>query len=143
MLNTHLDDQGIVSRKESAKILRVIAQQYSECGMRPVVLTGDLNSEVDGDDAYRTLTADSEDGMTMIDTRGQCSYDYGNYNTFTGFEGKVEDLARLDHVFISSARDLIDKWAIGAYAVQSNLFEDGVYLSDHRAVVVDADYGKP
>jgi endonuclease/exonuclease/phosphatase family metal-dependent hydrolase len=105
LLNTHLDDQGIISRRESAKMLRVLAQKHSECGTRPVVLTGDLNSEPDGDDAYQTLTTDCEDGMTMIDTRERCGYNYGDYNTFSGFEGKAEDATRLDHVFISPARD--------------------------------------
>jgi len=139
LLNTHLDDQGIVSRREAAKMLKVLAEKYSTSGTRAVVLTGDLNSEVDGDDAYRILTAKGENGMTMIDAQECCSYRYGDCNTFTGFEGKVEDLTRLDHVFVHSAMNSNIEWDIGAYTVLPNRFEDGVYLSDHRAVVVDAE----
>jgi hypothetical protein len=29
------------------------------------------------------------------------------------------------------------KWAVQGYAVLPNLFDDGVYISDHRAVVGD------
>jgi len=131
LMNTHLDDQGIVARREAAKMLRILARSWSLEG-RSVVLTGDLNSEADGD-AYRVLTGKEGAGNTMVDMRFKSQYLYGDKNTFTGFEGKADELTRLDYIFVSQEVDC----KCDGYGVLPNRFEDGVYLSDHRAVVVD------
>lgn len=137
LLNTHLDDQGVVARKEAAKMLRLLVEKNSLERIRPVILSGDMNSEAD-DDAYKVLTNDGEHGMTMTDVRERCRFMYGDYNTFTGFEGRAEDLTRLDYIFVNNSHSSC-QWGFGAYCVLPNLFEDGKYLSDHRAVVIDAE----
>lgn len=137
VLNTHLDDQGVVSRQKAAGMLRLIADDWSQDGKRAVVLTGDLNSEADGD-AYKILTTTGRQrGFTMNDVRELSHYRYGDRNTFTGFEGKVSDLTRLDYVFTGQENGAAGLWKFDGYGVLPNRFEDGLYLSDHRAVVVD------
>jgi endonuclease/exonuclease/phosphatase family metal-dependent hydrolase len=135
-LNTHLDDQGTISRRESAKlILKTIDHEARECmdtlgtKILPVFLAGDLNSEPD-DDAYKILNADDS---PMQDSKELTQMEYGERSTFTGFEGKEKTV--IDHLFVGPRGG--DIWEVKSYAVVPNKFEHGVYVSDHRAVVGD------
>lgn len=123
-LCTHFDEQGEVSRRESAKIVQGIVRHVEE---EAVWLAGDLNSEMDGE-AYRNL--DGEESKLM-DARGEAQWRYGNEITCTGFQ--QEEMTIIDYVFVSKKG-----WALEGFSVLPNQFEDGVYSSDHRAVVVDA-----
>lgn len=59
---------------------------------------------------------------------------YGNEITFTSF-GYVDNTpSRIDFIF---ARKVVDKLIYRTYGVLANRFDDGVYLSDHRACVAD------
>ena len=137
LMNTHLDDSGVVARREAARILlRVKERLRRDWEVDVVVLAGDLNSEAIGE-AYQVLNA-SDSGL--VDAKGCVSEHerYGESNTFTGFNGKGdgEELKRIDFVFVgddgvASATDIIK-----GYTVLPNVFE-GVRCSDHRAVVVD------
>jgi hypothetical protein len=69
----------------------------------------------------------------LRDSRGLAQWKYGDEHTFTGFEELEEELMLLDFVFVGK-----NGWDIKGSSVLSNRFEDGVYSSDHRAVVVDA-----
>ena len=65
IMNTHLDNEGVVARRESAKLLVTLAEKWSRQDTRkgvkgrdcPFVLTGDLNSNKDGE-AYQILEAE-------------------------------------------------------------------------------------
>jgi endonuclease/exonuclease/phosphatase family metal-dependent hydrolase len=92
-------------------------------------LAGDLNSPPE-DEAYQIL---NEEGSLLRDSRGLAQWRYGDKHTFTGFEELKEELTLLDFVFVGK-----NGWDIKGSSVLSNRFEDGVYSSDHRAVVVDA-----
>ena len=137
LLNTHLDDSGVVARREAAKILlRVKARLRKEWEVDVVVLAGDLNCEANGE-AYQILNA-TDSGL--VDAKGCVSEHerFGESNTFTGFDGKGdgEELKRIDFVFVNddgvaSATDIVK-----GHTVLPNVFE-GVRCSDHRAVVVD------
>jgi endonuclease/exonuclease/phosphatase family metal-dependent hydrolase len=134
--NTHLDDQGIVSRRESAKfILGTIDYEArdrvgSSVGkLLPVFLVGDLNSGPD-EDAYVLLNA--KDSVVQ-DVKGLAAMRYGERSTFTGFENK--QATEIDHVFVGPRGGGV--WDVRGYSVLANRFEDGVYVSDHRAVVGD------
>ena len=74
----------------------------------------------------------------MHDLRKTSTMTYGHVNTFTGFEGRKEDLSRIDHIFGSHTKG----WAGGVYGVEENRFEDGLWLSDHRLVIADVTLGK-
>lgn len=84
-MNTHLDDQGRVSRWESTKlILSTIEKVAREVGYDATFLAGDLNSEISGE-AYEVLNAD---GSGMVDMRTLIKFNnnsYANDMTFTGY----------------------------------------------------------
>ncbi len=86
-MNTHLDDQGSISREESAKlILKTIEDVAHETTYDVGFLAGDLNSEPTGK-AYEVLNGP---GTGIRDSKGlssETSTPYGNDMTFTGFNG--------------------------------------------------------
>lgn len=146
-MNTHLDDQGSRSRLESAKI---IAEQVAGMSSQtfqglpvPVFLAGDLNSEPHME-AYQYLSEHSPmaDVQTIVPLRNY----YGHVDTFTGFGYEVSPPTRIDFIFIkaedrradSTLKDAVDtQCMVKSYGVLENQFDDGVYCSDHRAVVAD------
>ena len=140
-LNTHLDDQGSLSRLESAKIIVAhIAsrqqqfhssqpQQEPLCKL-PIFLAGDFNSTPD-EEAYLLLATEESPLLDMRSTVGR-SERYGHENTFTGFESRPVDQKRIDFLFLSK-----ECWHVQGYGVLETRFEDGVYSSDHRPVVGD------
>jgi endonuclease/exonuclease/phosphatase family metal-dependent hydrolase len=132
VMNTHFDDQGIRSREESAKIiLDLIDSETKSKDFSAILVAGDLNSPTD-DPAYQVMTAPDS---TMEDVGVQIPKErrYGNEMTFTSF-GHVDNTpARIDFIF-SRKSDLLH---YSTYAVLANRFDDGVYLSDHRACVAD------
>lgn len=148
-MNTHLDDQGSESRYEAAKIIlhEMEIQMGRDPGERPlsVFLTGDLNSEPD-QEAYQLLDGT---GSYVRDLRDLVPPEdrYGHNDTFTGFGDPSEKPKRIDFVFLGgreipstteSGRDRMEAhWTGLNYSVLENRFDDGVYLSDHRAVVGD------
>lgn len=141
-MNTHLDDQGRKSRLEAAKI---IVSQIASLSHRdgradvPTFLAGDFNSETHME-AYRYLTEFSP--MTDVYTTVPKDYRYGHEDTFTGFGYEVLPLTRIDFIFINSTteaydQNTADRWVVKSYGVLENRFDDGIFNSDHRAVVAD------
>lgn len=138
-MNTHLDDQGEVSRRQSAKvILRECRARRQRWDVDAVVLGGDLNSEVDGD-AYPIIANFEENGVVDVRMLAGGEQVYGEENTFTGFDGRGDGdrLKRIDFLFLGTKEENDFDPNMPGYAVLPNRFEDGVYLSDHRAVVAD------
>jgi endonuclease/exonuclease/phosphatase family metal-dependent hydrolase len=115
-----------------------------------VVLTGDFNSEPE-EEAYQTLTGS---GSMFLDPWALVPGEehYGHRDTFSGFGYEGVPAKRIDHVLVGP-RDAGEEdtdstiaqrastlpWKVQGYGVLANRFDDGVFLSDHRAVVVDAD----
>lgn len=148
VMNTHFDDQGSQARAEAAHlVLRKIheyQQQQESPGPGPgsfgreltgVFLTGDLNSE-QHQEAYQTLTS-TDSPLLDSATKASGLAQYGDWITWTGFGHEPEPPSRLDYVFLSRE----SPWRVQGHAVLPNRFEDGLYLSDHRAVVVDVTKG--
>jgi endonuclease/exonuclease/phosphatase family metal-dependent hydrolase len=125
-MSTHFDNAGAVSRRESAKIILNLITSYNTTDT-PFFLAGDLNSETTGE-AYQLLAASLQDAKEVARWR------YGDVYTFTDFDN--EDLTLIDFVFLGGA-----EWGVEGYSILPNRFEDGVYGSDHRAVVVDGVVG--
>jgi len=137
-INTHFDHRGTVARHESARLIVQEARKWTAGPQRhPVVLAGDMNSTED-QEAYKVLSSSDSRMMDMLHMCGS-SQTYGYSNTWTGFDGNGngEGLKRIDFVFLSECegRD----WKAKGYAIPENRFEDGVYLSDHRAVIADVE----
>ena len=133
MMNTHLDDQGSTARLEGSKI---IAQRADALALRqsqqplPVVLSGDFNSEP-SQEAYKYVTGEGsfKDAHELLP---QVAH-YGNEDTWTGFTDETRP-SRIDFIF---SKENGNNMTVQGYAVLPNVFEDSVFSSDHRAVVVD------
>ncbi|KAL9126996.1 MAG: hypothetical protein Q9217_004052 [Psora testacea] len=148
-MNTHLDDQGSRSRLEGAKIILSQIEKYATRGAEPrmpVFVAGDFNSEPH-QEAYLEATGDSS---PMIDLHSLVpeAKQYGDTNTFTGFDSETRR-KKIDFIFlsqnasktqsnaISGFEDHALSWLADGYSVSPNRFEDGVYNSDHQAVIGD------
>jgi endonuclease/exonuclease/phosphatase family metal-dependent hydrolase len=127
---THLDNSGAVSRRESAKIILKLIETESKVSgtVVPFFLGGDLNSEVAGE-AYQSLNSKNS---PLRDAKELAGWKYGNQYTFTGF---ADEKTLIDFVFLGPRSG--SDWEVQGYSVLPNKFDDGVYNSDHRAVVVD------
>ncbi|KAK4693907.1 hypothetical protein P7C71_g3576, partial [Lecanoromycetidae sp. Uapishka_2] len=150
-MNTHLDHQGSKSRLEAAKIIlkevRLFSDQESHPKSPSVFLAGDFNSEPD-QEAYKEMTSKRS---PMVDMQKMVpeSQRYGDLNSFSGFDSKTTRRTRIDFIFINKedvegadarepAKTSAEKsWVVDGYAVLPNRFEDGVYNSDHQAVIGD------
>lgn len=145
-LNTHLDDQGSRSRFEAAHIILRKIEEYRTGRLGNIIsgvfLAGDLNSE-ESQEAHSVLTAKESpllDSAALVNKADS----YGNHITWTGFGYEPEEPSRIDYVFLGPVQGVDSEgrrrglpWGIEGYAVLANRFDDGVYNSDHRAVVVD------
>lgn len=138
-MNTHLDDQGSLSRLESAKIiLHQISSLASANPSAPIFLAGDFNSQPH-QEAYQTLT-NPFSPMRDLQTLVPEPHRYGNVHTFTGFGHEISPPTRIDFLFINRGGEgSRSRWEVKGYGVLANKFEDGVYSSDHRAVVGDLE----
>lgn len=140
--NTHLDDQGSTSRLEAAKMIARQVDIWSKPVDRPrlpVFLAGDFNSEPE-QDAYEYLTKQSplQDIQTLIPSNLR----YGHAATYTGFGHERLRPTRIDFLFIAAdskqhSEGEADVWEVCNYGILENRFDDGIYSSDHRAVVAD------
>jgi endonuclease/exonuclease/phosphatase family metal-dependent hydrolase len=144
-LNTHLDDQGRKARVEGAKLILRWIQDHLDSlrlaaggnGQVDVFLTGDLNSETSGFDAYTIFNHASSPVRDVRDLVPEDQW-YGHWDTFTGFDdGESEPKKRIDFIFVGKEGA---RWMPVMYGVLGNRAR-GLYVSDHRAVVADALLG--
>ncbi|PYH91446.1 endonuclease/exonuclease/phosphatase family protein [Aspergillus ellipticus CBS 707.79] len=144
-MNTHLDDQGSRSRFEAANIILGKVDEYRTGAafgkmIVGVFLAGDFNSQED-QEAYTVLTAPESplaDAARLVSPTEH----YGNYTTWTGFGYEGQDPSRIDYILLESTADKVlshgrQPWKVQGYAVLANRFDDGIFSSDHRAVVID------
>ena len=166
-LNAHLDDGGVVARREGAKLLLRILAEFKEAWRVDYwILGGDFNSPK-SDDAYETIAADSTGLVDAHEVWKGMREEWGEFATYTGFDGVGERhpewVQRIDFVFVPNERALGEAsgkmsggrieggdqvnvaqeegqgTAVQGYAVIPNSFEGSKEgrVSDHRAVVVD------
>jgi endonuclease/exonuclease/phosphatase family metal-dependent hydrolase len=132
--STHFDDQGKISRKESAQLLENLLQaEWELSGYDASFLAGDFNSNPEGE-AYQLLTSPESCMVDVCDLVPK-EKRYGNDITFTGFSDESKP-DRIDFIFALKS-EIGTRINAAAYGVLPNLFDDGVYSSDHRAVVAD------
>jgi len=132
MMNTHFD-HGVTARAMSARMILKLVEEYQVIKgsptRMPVLLTGDFNSTPD-DQAYKIMTA-PDSNMVDIGTCIPAGKRYGHEMTFTSF-GELSP-SIIDFIFGNKNDVCLPK----SYGVLENKFDDGIYLSDHRAVVAD------
>ncbi|KAH0547795.1 hypothetical protein FGG08_000052 [Glutinoglossum americanum] len=155
VMNTHLDDQGSSSRVHGVEILGGLVRDFAARG-KGVLVAGDFNSEREGAAYRRWISMKTPGGKPLVrDLRDMVrgGERYGEANTFTGFGHGGGPKARIDFIFLSGfsgatghREDVKEEEEEGGatvgkatgYAVLTNRFvDDGVYVSDHRAVVGD------
>ena len=159
-VNTHFDDQGVVARSESAKLLVAHLQPRIRTGGL-VSLMGDLNSARD-EDAYQTITGhryenEMGDGteqilvapqISFVDTRRSARGYYGEHQTFSGFVGDGSTPGIIDCAFDRAPGEvtwpvvmIADNEAgrtwqvVQAATLPNQLADEGLRFSDHRTVV--------
>ncbi|KAK1988212.1 endonuclease/Exonuclease/phosphatase [Colletotrichum cereale] len=140
---THFDDQGQTARERSAELLVGLAKEWESrsgdaaaaaAAAALVFLGGDLNVEPD-DAAYRALVAEGN----MHDTRDVVpeARRTGHSKTYTAFTDTDRDDLLIDHLFVRDPA--VRGLEFLSHAVLPNRFDDGLFISDHRPVVLDAE----
>ncbi|KAM5463844.1 hypothetical protein MauCBS54593_007289 [Microsporum audouinii] len=135
-MNTHLDHKGTKARYESAKLILALIDKYlsSHSDIAGNFLAGDFNSE-ETQEAYKEFT---KPGSPIVDAYKQVpkAKHYGNEASFTDFQDKTPG-SRIDYVMLGPKKGSALPWAFNGYAVLPSKFDDGIFNSDHRAVVAD------
>jgi endonuclease/exonuclease/phosphatase family metal-dependent hydrolase len=156
--STHLDNSGSESRKHSVGIilqtLKRVEKAWAKDGTLSMFLAGDFNS-FPIQEAYQLMAR--SDYVYDLRQFVEPNRRYNDGITFTGFEPEKDkdEQGRIDFIWLGprngvSSVDASDgttvaaagasgrsSWAVDGYAVLPNVFDDGVYLSDHRCVVGD------
>lgn len=143
---THFDHHGQRAREGSARLLTSIGEQYArgesffndneddddKYEPVPVFLGGDLNVEPQNL-AYRRMLYPGAWRDVKREIKGDRVQ--GHQKTYTGFTDNVTDDLLIDYVF---AWDMgVRGMNVTAHRVEDNRFEDGIWISDHRPIIVD------
>ncbi|EFQ34576.1 endonuclease/Exonuclease/phosphatase [Colletotrichum graminicola] len=135
---THFDHEGQTARERSAELLVRLAKGWEsgsgpEDTAVPVFLGGDLNVEPDNA-AYKTLVAEGNlrDASDVVPE----AHRTGHSKTYTAFTDVDWDDMLIDHLFVRDPAARGIKFL--SHAVLPNRFDDRLFISDHRPVVLDA-----
>lgn len=125
VMNTHLDNDGLIARKEGGNLLLKKAAELGK-GL-PVILTGDFNDTPESD-AIKNIT-DVNKTNYLIDSKTIATNISGTDWTFHDF-GRlpVNERPLLDYIFVSKQIKVSD------YTVLPDTL-NGTFVSDHKAVV--------
>ncbi|KAK2049475.1 endonuclease/Exonuclease/phosphatase [Colletotrichum somersetense] len=136
---THFDHEGETARERSAELLVRLAKEWeSEPGSAlapvPVFLGGDLNVERDNA-AYKTLVAEGNmrDARDVVPEARRT----GHSKTYTAFTDIDWDDMLIGHLFVRDPA--VRGMRFLSHAVLPNRFDDRLFISDHRPVVLDAE----
>lgn len=103
--------------------------------------SGDFNTSAqDPDNAYGIFTGQHafSDSQALLPGGKLNQYRY-NYS-WTDFTGNPKDYLFIDYVLLGlnpSANQI--PWSVRSYAILANQFDDSMYNSDHRPVVIDVE----
>lgn len=128
VFNVHFDHEGVVARRESARLL--VRQVAQIAGTAPVIVLGDFNSTPDTEQ-IGTLAAALRDAARLSETPV-----YGPVGTFNGFKFDAPALDRIDYVFLSPG------WRVLRLGVLTDSLR-GRYPSDHFPVVARLRWPDP
>ncbi|MTV41832.1 endonuclease/exonuclease/phosphatase family protein [Duganella radicis] len=120
VLNAHFDHEGVVARRESARLL--VARGRVLAGELPLIVMGDFNSTPDSE-AVAIVGAALRDARAISQTPA-----YGPLATFNGFDVGTPAHERIDYIFLSP------QWQVLRHAVLTDSV-DARYPSDHFPVV--------
>lgn len=125
VMNTHLDNDGLIARKEGGSLLLKKAAELGK-GL-PVILTGDFNDTPESE-AIKNIT-DTSKANHLIDSKTIATNVSGTDWTFHDF-GRlpISERPLLDYVFVSKQIRVSD------YTVLPDTL-NGTFVSDHKPVV--------
>lgn len=123
VFNTHFDHEGVVARRESARLL--LARRASLAGNAPSLVIGDFNSTPDSE-PVQILRRELLDARATSRTPS-----YGPEGTFNGFriDAALPEKERIDHIFHTRGIEVL-KWGALTDSRQ------GRFPSDHLPVEV-------
>lgn len=124
-INTHLDNDGLVARKEGGNLLLKKAEELGK-GL-PIVLTGDFN-DTPQSEAIKNIT-DTSKTNHLLDSKTISLKTSGTDWTFHNF-GRLAESERplIDYIFVSKQIKVQD------YAVLPDTL-NGTFVSDHKPVL--------
>ena len=124
-INTHLDNDGLIARKEGGNLLLKKAEELGK-GL-PIVLTGDFN-DTPQSEAIKNIT-DASKANHLIDSKTVALKTSGTDWTFHNF-GRLAESERplIDYIFVSKQIKVQD------YAVLPDTL-NGTFVSDHKPVL--------
>jgi endonuclease/exonuclease/phosphatase family metal-dependent hydrolase len=125
VFNVHFDHQGVVARRESAKLMQQKIKEIAQD--KPVILTGDFNSTPETEQ-ITLLSAFLNDAYTVSKMPP-----YGPVGTFNSFQFTAPYEKRIDYVFVS------DHFEVRKYAALTDSKEQR-YPSDHIPVVATVSF---
>lgn len=123
--NSHFDHQGVVARRESAKLL--LAKMKELAGNFPAFAVGDYNATPDSE----PIQILQSDGLLKN------SYDvselppYGTVGTYHGFQKDAKALNRIDHIFVAGNIRVLKYGTL-------NEMPNGQFPSDHFPIMIVA-----
>lgn len=121
LFNTHFDHEGVVARRESARLL--LSRWHALAGSTPTLVIGDFNS-APGSEPVQLLLQSLQDARATSRTPP-----YGPAGTFQGFkiDAPLTEQTRIDHIFHTRGIEVL-KWG----ALTDSL--RGRFPSDHLPV---------
>ncbi|SBV91777.1 conserved exported hypothetical protein [uncultured Dysgonomonas sp.] len=124
-INTHLDNDGLVARKEGGNLLLKKAEELGK-GL-PIVLTGDFN-DTPQSEAIKSIT-DASKTNHLLDSKTISLKTSGTDWTFHNF-GRLAESERplIDYIFVSKQIKVQD------YVVLPDTLK-GTFVSDHKPVL--------
>ncbi len=126
VMNTHLDHVGPMARKLGAELLRHRADSLA--AGRPVVVTGDFNSEPSSEVVAQLTSA--SDPRALTDSRAAAPLVYGPAWSFHDFgKLKYDERELIDYVFVRGL-------GVESFGVMAET-EDDKFLSDHAPVIAN------
>ena len=135
---THFDHVGQVAREKSADMLVNLAHELADAAATtdasgnktpaPVFLAGDLNSPPTNN-AYKILACNLGNSKDKVPPQRRI----GNTNTYTAFTDTTWDDEEIDFIFVRDAAAV--EWV--SHATPNSRFDDKIWISDHRPVIVD------
>lgn len=124
-INTHLDNDGLIARKEGGNLLLKKAEELGK-GL-PIVLTGDFN-DTPQSEAIKNIT-DTSKTNHLLDSKTIALKTSGTDWTFHNF-GRLAESERplIDYIFVSKQIKVQD------YVVLPDTL-NGTFVSDHKPVL--------
>lgn len=124
VFNTHFDHQGVVARRESAKLLKKKVTEIA--GNVPAVVMGDFNA-APAQEPIQIMVGDIAPNLKEARLASK-SKPFGPTGTFNGFQARETSDEPIDHIFITPS------WRVHKFGTLSPTWK-GLFASDHFAVI--------